>query len=207
MFGALLSTAATFQLPYSPAHVATRTARSSVLARTEEGIKLELDLKGNPVWDLRIAVAEDSDGISALSDGVYSQEVVSTLVSSGMCLVGESQGKVITAALVHTFKELKNPSAGINGGLDQHAELLTVLGAKGISDELREKTVLGCMRTLKLAGFTDLLCNIDADDIAAQNFVTKIGCQEKVGLDKQKTFTAPLFVMNPDPRKKIRQAS
>lgn len=54
-----------------------------------------------------MATATDVDEISRLSKSLLPPDVVSALVSSGFCVVGEASGKLVTAALVHVFSSLK----------------------------------------------------------------------------------------------------
>ncbi|KAL3922944.1 MAG: hypothetical protein SGPRY_004379 [Prymnesium sp.] len=84
-------------------------------------------MKGAPIWDLRVATATDVDEISRLSKNMLPPDVVSALVSTGYCLVGESGGKMVSAALVHVFSTLKDKSKGLEGGLEQSADLISVL--------------------------------------------------------------------------------
>jgi len=72
--------------------------------RTQEGLKLAVDIKGNPAWDLRVATADDAGAISTLTGGRYTTDVLGPLLSSKTCIVGESGNQLVTAALVTTFK-------------------------------------------------------------------------------------------------------
>lgn len=72
--------------------------------RAQTGLKLATDIKGNLAWDLRIAGAGDAANIAALTGGKYPSEVCASLLAGGNCVVGESGGTLVTAALVTAFK-------------------------------------------------------------------------------------------------------
>ena len=72
--------------------------------RVQEGLKLALDIKGNPSWDLRVATSDDAAAISKMMGGRYTTDVLAPLLTSQTCIVGESGAEIITAALVTTFK-------------------------------------------------------------------------------------------------------
>ena len=72
--------------------------------RAQEGLKLAVDIKGNPSWDLRVATGDDAAAISKMMGGRYTTEVLAPLLSGKTCIVGESGAALVTAALVTTFK-------------------------------------------------------------------------------------------------------
>ena len=113
-------------LQQQPALHVVRRALPPV-ARAGEGVSLAVDDEGTPIWDLRVATATDTDAISRLSKGLLPSDVVTALMSSGHCLVGESGGKMVSAALVHSFNTLKDKEKGLDGGLVQSIELVSVL--------------------------------------------------------------------------------
>lgn len=190
-------------------HICNSRVRSSAItARASDKVKLALDIKGKPIWDLRKASADDVVKISQLAGSkMWPSDVVSSLVSGGMCVVGESGDTLVSCALVHTYNGLKKPAEGMAGGLEKCAELLTVLDASGVPDDIREKTALGALRLLKTEGFAEVTCSIATDDKENKAFVDKLKLQPAASDNKAVLqYAANLLSMNPDPQKKMKNA-
>jgi len=176
-----------------------------VEARAQEGLNLATDIKGKAVWNLRKANDADAAKLSKLSGGVYPNEILLPLLSSGHCLVGESNGQLVSAALVHTFKGLKDQEKGVSGGLDERADLISVLAAEGLPSEMRVQTALGALKLLKAKGFSDVLCAVSPEDKENVDFVKQLGLSATKTQSKDVLhFEGPLMSMNPDPQKKIK---
>jgi len=174
--------------------------------RVQEGIKLATDIKGNPIWDLRVATGDDAAAIAKLTGGRYTSDVLAPLLSGKTCIVGESGNEIVTAALVTTYKGVKSKEKGLAGGLEDRAELLSVVQAEGlpaVAGTWRRQTALGALKTLKGSGFSDVISVIPADDKAGAEFLSDLGMQESAAGDMNK-FSAMLLAMNPDPQKRIK---
>jgi len=185
---------------------AFRCRHNRVVARTDDKLKLALDIKGKPIWDLRVAANSDASALSEIAKGMYPEEILSPLVSSGYCIVGESGGQVVSAALVHAFKGLVDKSKGVDGGIEEHADLLSVLAKPGLPAEMRQQTALAALRKLKSKGFSDVICSVATDDKENVEFVKSLGMEETKSSAKDVvTFRGPLLMMNPDPQKKIKE--
>lgn len=198
----LFPTAPTIQ-PALPTNVA-RPRAGTITARAQAQ-KLATNMKGAPVWDLRVAGEGDAASISALSEGLYPEAVVSQLVGAGDCVVGESGGNVVSAALAH--------STGTGAkGATARADLLAVLEVAGLPEEVRLKTGLGVLKKLKMGGVTEARCAVAADDKKNLAFAAALGFAPTPGgaakADKKEkvlaSFQANLLAMNPDPQKRIK---
>jgi hypothetical protein len=170
-------------------------------------LKLAVDIKGNPVWDLRVATADDAEAISKLTGGRYTTDVLAPLLSSKTCIVGESGNQLVTAALVTAYKGalqswcrcvyvrkllkacpilfpsgVRSKEQGVAGGLEDRAELLSVAEYPGLPETAntwRRQTALGALKMLKGKGYSDVVCAIPADDKPDAQFLKELGMQAR----------------------------
>lgn len=127
----LCAAATAYSLPSLGASSATPVRHQLINMRADAGITMAKDIKGKAIWDLRLAAASDSAAIAELMGAGYTKELVNPLVQGGLCVVGESGRSLVSAALVHTFKGVRE-----NGAIDENAELLSVIAADGVPNDV-----------------------------------------------------------------------
>lgn len=206
MMFSLWAASTAYQLPSLGASSAAAVRHQLVNMRADVGVTMAKDIKGKAVWDLRLAAASDSEAIAELCGAGYTKELVNPLVQGGLCVVGESGRSLVSAALVHTFKGVRE-----NGAIDENAEILSVIAASGVPNdivgEIRMKTAQGCLKNLKAKQFSEVFCAFPAASKEDVEFVTSLQLQEVKSADKDvATFRANLMAMNPDPQKKLKDA-
>lgn len=206
MMFSLWAASTAYQLPSLGASSAAAVRHQLVNMRADAGVTMAKDIKGKAVWDLRLAAASDCAAIAELMGAGYTKELVNPLVQRGLCVVGESGRSLVSAALVHTFKGVRE-----NGAIDENAELLSVIAADGVpndvSGEIRMKTAQGCLKNLKAKKFSEVFCAFPATSKEDVEFITTLQLQEVPSADKEAAkFRANLMAMNPDPQKKLKDA-
>tara|TARA_B100000524_G_scaffold346674_1_gene247239 strand:- start:604 stop:1350 length:747 start_codon:yes stop_codon:yes gene_type:complete len=207
LFFCLCASAFGYQLPSMGGAARANVDRHQLLhMRAEAGITMAKDIKGKAIWDLRLAAPSDSEAIAELCGTGYTKEMISPLVQRGLCVVGESGRSLVSAALVHTYKGVRE-----NGKIDENAELLCVTTAGGVPKELageiRMKTAQGSLKNLKAKQFSQVVCTFPAAAKENVEFVTSLQLQPMQSADKEVAkFCANLMAMNPDPQKKLKDA-
>lgn len=178
--------------------VASALRLAAPIMRQQE-LKLATNMKGAPVWDLRVASADDVGEIRELLGNAYPTEVLLSLVAMGHSVVGESGGTVVSSALV-----------ACTGGKSPRGDLISVGAIPSAPAEIREKTALAALKKLKLGGFGEASCSISETDKDSLEFVTAVGFSKatasaNAGLPAGfESYHANLMAMNPDPQKKIK---
>ena len=76
---------------------------------------------------------------------------------------------------MHAFKGLTDIEKGVSGGIEERAEMISVLAVNALPSEMREATALGALKMLKAKGFSDVMCSIAPDDKENAEFVRSLG--------------------------------
>lgn len=186
-------------------------------AATKEGKKKKApivfskDMKGNIVWTLRSATAEDTNAIFPLVEKVLTRDLVDNFVSTSPCCVvceasvkGTKEGegfapKIMGVVLVDVnnhFNDESNPNA-------KHGYLVTVFVDNDMPDEdAPKKMVLGSLKKMKDYGVVKVIHSNDHQDridLITQCLFKQNG-KDEFGYP---FFECNLRVENPDPQKKL----
>jgi hypothetical protein len=212
-----------------------RAARLMMRANDSKARKLAplvfaTDSKGNPVWNLRSAVAEDAARICELSiepsrlgppvleslfDGTNVSVVCEASVKGSKDGEGYS-GLVLGAVAVDVTTCVRDPAVGFSSGLVKRAEILAagVDHRMGEIEEVKQALLLGAMKKMKAAGVVQVRRAVAVDARNADEQIamyTRIGfaiaaenSSESRGSKSSHTvLIAALGQLNPDPRRKI----
>lgn len=176
------------------------------------------DLKGNFVWTLRGATADDVDAITALFKQIYTRELVATFVeySVGCLTVCEASvkgtkegegysGRVMGAVMLDVSTVLKNIDKGLEGGTKLTAELFATAVHPELPDRenIRTKLVLGSLKKLKQAGVVTASIDIAEKNEAAIEFFADCLFKRKGKEDGRVYMQCDLPRENPEPQKKV----
>lgn len=175
------------------------------------------DLKGNFVWTLRAATADDVDAVNALLKDIYTRDLVATFIeSSNSCMVCEAsikgtkegegyKSRVMGVALLDVSTFLKDVEKGLEGGTKRTAEIFATAVHPEIpgKEDIRVKLVLGSLKRLKQEGV--VLASVDIDEKNQKAIEFFAGCLFKQqGRENGRVFMeCNLIEENPEPQKKI----
>ncbi|KAJ8901091.1 hypothetical protein NDN08_004951 [Rhodosorus marinus] len=182
-------------------------------------LKVNIDMKGTPVWTLREATSEDAGKIAGLGE-VFSAELVDSLIlsSEGTALVasvnlkgGEEGGDqaqlsnvVVGAVVPNVSKAATVPGGPADQKLTMSGDiaLLTVDERMPEKEDVEKKLLLGALRKLKLAQVSEAYVTIKKGS-ERKTVLESSGFAASSEEDDEETLFANLVSLNPDPQKKI----
>lgn len=214
--------------------VSQRPARLLVM-RTEAKKSAKLtfakDMKGNPVWTLRSAAAQDVEAaIDFSNEGTgevarLTEQIIRDIFVEGQSSVvceasvkgpkeGDSyKGVVLGCVVADVLLRLRNPEEGIESPMMKFADLLSVEVSDSMPDpdDVRKKLVLGALKQLKGNGCSEAsrVIPVARDDEVKffQDLGFKIDDDPDSVVRGSKAelvhLKADLVNMNPDPQKKM----
>jgi len=153
------------------------------------------------VWELRQAASQDAAKVAEISK--LPSAVVSSFIGSKACCVATNvDGDILAAALVNTFKRVKDKSLGISGGVETNGELMKV-AAVPAGKQYTAQTAKGALKLLKTIGCAEVCASVSASDADTIAFYTSLGLEAGAAVGDVVTMRANLFAINTDPKKKI----
>lgn len=175
------------------------------------------DMKGRPVWKLRSARVDDVPVATGLINTLPESLVQSFVEDSDGCSLvveGTVQGtkegegylsRVFGVALADISARVKDPSAGMQGGLVKSGELIAARVDKVMPDAetVTSQLILGAMKKLKMAECQTVTVMADKENKKYIETLKGIGFKEKSSDSDTSEMVANLIALNPDPKRKI----
>lgn len=176
-----------------------------------------VDMKGNFVWTLRGAQADDAAAVAALVGKKFPPAVVASFIDDSECCViceasvkgakkGEGySGRVLGAVLVDIATEVRDKEVGFSSGLVKKGELLAVVVDPVLPsmEDVRKKLVLGAMKKLKDLGAVAVSITVPSSEDDKISMLKQCFFKGSTPDGNRVTLKCNLVAENPDPQKKL----
>lgn len=196
---------------------ATKDSSKGGKKKSAPPLVFAVDMKGNFVWDLRGATAEDASAVSALIGPKFPHAIVSSFIGDSDCCVvceasvkgtkkGEGySGRVMGAVLVDVSTEVKDKEEGFKSGLVKKAELLAVVVDSALPsvEDVRKKLLLGAMKKLKTGGVVSISTNLASSEDEKISLLKQCFFKGSTTEGNRVSLKCNLVAENPDPQKKV----
>jgi len=173
------------------------------------------DMKGKPIWKLRVATAEDLSPTSELFE-ILPKDMISSYLEGGTVLcegtikgVKEGEGykqRIFGAALVAIGDRKKDPKDEESGWV-QYGEMIGVNVHEDMpaTDDVKTQLTLGAMKNLKNKGVASMRYMVPEEDSSYISQLSDLGFSKAKGKKEGECIqlVANLGAINPTPNRKV----